>query len=141
MLQTSDRRVAFQDQVRATTGIDEAMITRLIHGFYVRVRQDAVLGPIFAARIADTDWPQHLERMVAFWSSVMLMSARYRGQPVQAHAGLGVDHAHFERWLALFRDAARDLTPPAAAERFIDAAERVGASLEAAVERDPGAPG
>ena len=26
------------------------MITRLIHGFYARVRQDALLGPIFAGR-------------------------------------------------------------------------------------------
>ena len=138
MLQTSDRRAAFRKEVRAATGIDEAMIARLIHGFYARVRQDAVLGPIFAARVADEDWPHHLERMVAFWSSVMLMSGRYRGQPVQAHAGLGIHHAHFERWLAIFREAARDLTAPAAAARFIEAAERIGASLQAAVARDFG---
>ena len=30
MLQTSDRRAAFQGEVRAATGIDNAMITRLI---------------------------------------------------------------------------------------------------------------
>lgn len=77
MLQTSDRRAAFREQIHAATGIDEAMIARLIHGFYDRVRQDSVLGPIFAARIADDAWPQHLERLVAFWSSVVLMSGQY----------------------------------------------------------------
>ena len=138
MLQTSDRRVAFQEEVRAATGIDKAMIARLIHGFYARVRQDAVLGPIFAARIEDDAWPQHLERMVAFWSSVVLMTGRYRGQPVQAHAGMGADDAHFERWLTIFREAAHDLTPPAAATHFIEHAERIGASLRAAVVRDFG---
>ena len=138
MLQTSERRTAFQEEVRAATGIDEAMIARLIHGFYRRVRQDGVLGPIFAARIEDDAWPQHLERMVAFWCSVMLMTGRYRGQPVQAHAGLGVDHMHFERWLAIFREAARELTPPAAAAHFVERAERIGASLEAALAREHG---
>ena len=138
MLQTSDSRLAFREEVGAATGIDEAMIARLIHGFYARVREDAMLGPIFAARIEDGAWPQHLERMVAFWSSVVLMTGRYRGQPVQAHAGLGADHAHFERWLAIFRDAARELTPPLAAAHFIDRAERIGASLQAAVAREHG---
>ena len=114
------------------------MIEHVIHGFYGRVRQDEVLGPIFTARIADEAWPVHLERMVAFWSSVMLLSRRYRGQPVQAQAGLGADHAHFARWLVLFRRTARELTPPAAAELFIARAERIGASLEAAVARDAG---
>ena len=29
------------------TGIDEAMIVRLVHGFYAKVRADSVLGPVF----------------------------------------------------------------------------------------------
>ena len=95
-----------------------------------------MLGSVFAARIEDGAWPVHLERMVAFWSSVMLMTGRYRGQPVQAHAGLGADRAHFERWLKIFREAVREMTPPAAAARFIERAERIGASLQAAIVRD-----
>ena len=131
MLQTRDRQ-------ESDAEIDEAMVERLIHRFYARVRQDEVLGPIFAARIADEAWPVHLSRMVAFWSSVMLLSRRYRGQPVQAHAGLGANHAHFARWLHIFRQTARELTPPAAAELCIKRAERIGASLEAAVAKDAG---
>jgi hemoglobin len=63
------RRSAFAADVVARTGIDEEMIRNLVHSFYERVRSDAVLGPIFAARIKD--WDPHLERMCAFWSSVI----------------------------------------------------------------------
>ena len=66
------------------------MIRRLVHGFYDRVRADTELGPIFAERIADGDWPAHLERLVAFWSSVMLLSGGYHGRPMQAHAPLPI---------------------------------------------------
>ena len=60
-------------------GIDEAGLERLVHPFYARVREDAELGPIFNGAIAD--WPEHLARLTAFWSSVMLTSGRYKGQP------------------------------------------------------------
>jgi hemoglobin len=35
------------------TGIDEAMIDRLVRAFCDRVRADPVLGPIFAERVKD----------------------------------------------------------------------------------------
>jgi hemoglobin len=71
-----------------STGIDEAMIRRLVHGFYSRIRIDPVLGPIFAARIKE--WDLHLSRMCAFWSSVVPMTGRYHGRPMQKHALLPV---------------------------------------------------
>ena len=77
-----------------------------MHGFYDRVRADPLLAPVFAARIADADWPAHLGRMVRFWSAVILMDGGYHGRPMQAHAALPVDAAHFDRWLALFRETA-----------------------------------
>ncbi len=122
------RRHAFRAQVEAETGIDEAMIETLIRGFYDRVRADPVLAPIFAAKI--TDWEPHLQQMFAFWSSVALMSGRYHGQPMAKHAPLPIEGAHFDRWLALFAETARDLSPPAAAERFVELANRIGESLE-----------
>jgi hypothetical protein len=42
------RRAAIVEQIRAETGIDEAMIARLVDGFYDRVRADRLLGPVFA---------------------------------------------------------------------------------------------
>ena len=114
------------------TGLDEGILRNLVHRFYDRVRADEVLGPVFAARI--TDWPPHLERMVAFWSSVALMTGRYHGAPVPAHATLPVTWAHFDRWLDLFRQTATEVCPPAGAAHVIERAERIARSLHMAVE-------
>ena len=113
---------------RAETGIDEAMIDRLVRAFYACVRADETLGPIFAARIED--WEPHLERMCAFWSSVALMSGAYHGQPMQKHLPLPIDASHFDRWLELFAETAREMCPPKAAECFIERAQKIGESLE-----------
>ena len=112
----------------ARTGITEAMIERLVRGFYAKVRADAVLAPVFEARIHD--WEPHLQRMCAFWSSVALMSGRYHGTPMAKHMPLPVDAGHFDRWLSLFETSARELCPPKAATHFVELARRIAASLE-----------
>ncbi len=128
VLDAEARRAAFAADVRARTGIDEDMIRRLVHTFYGHIQADAVLGPIFAERIAD--WGPHLERMCAFWSSVTLMTGRYHGRPMQAHAPLPIDASHFDRWLGLFATTANDVCPPAAASYFIERAHVIAESLE-----------
>lgn len=119
-------------EIMARTGLDEGSLRELVHRFYDRVRADAVLGPIFAARISD--WDPHLNRMVEFWSSVALMTGRYHGSPMQAHAALPVGWDHFERWLALFRETAAETCPPEGAALVIERAERIARSLHMAVE-------
>ena len=116
----------------ARTGLDEAMLTRLVHGFYDRVRGDALLAPIFAAHV--TDWGPHLARMVDFWSSVVLMTGRYHGAPMPKHLPLPVNQTHFDRWLCLFRDTAQQVCPPAGAEWVISRAERIAFSIHANVQ-------
>lgn len=122
------RRAAAAAAVVAATGIDRPMIERLVDTFYERVRADAILGPVFAAHIAD--WGPHLERMYAFWSSVTLHTGEYHGRPMQAHAPLQVDAAHFDRWLALFASTADAVCPPAAAALFKERARTIAESLE-----------
>lgn len=130
------RRAAFAADIHARTGIDDDMIERLIRAFYQRVQKDPLIGPVFAQRIAD--WEPHLQQMFAFWSSVTLMSGRYHGQPVQKHLALPIDARHFDRWLALFEESARELTPPPAAEHFVAAARRIGESLELGIATSAG---
>lgn len=128
----------------AETGLDGQMLHDLVHGFYERVRNDTLLGPVFAERIAD--WGPHLEKMVAFWHSVALMTGTYKGAPMPAHVALPVEWRHFERWLALFREAAAEICPPEGAAHVIERAERIARSLHMAIEdhkelqRDPAAP-
>lgn len=125
-------RPAFTAAVMAETGLDDERLTVLVHAFYARVRADPVLGPIFEARIRD--WGPHLEKMVAFWSSVALMTGRYSGTPMAAHLGLPVTWAHFERWLALFRETAAETCTPQGAAHLIERAERIARSLHMAIE-------
>ena len=116
----------------AETGLDEEILRDLVHRFYAKVQADPVLSPVFAARIQD--WGPHLDRMAAFWSSVALMTGRYHGAPVPAHATLPVTWAHFDRWLTLFRATAREVCPPKGAAHVVERAERIARSLHMAVE-------
>lgn len=127
----SQRRIQLTEEIVERTGIDEAMIETLVRSFYEEVRADALLGPVFEARIAD--WEHHLQRMFAFWSSVALMTGRYHGQPMQKHAPLPVDSRHFDRWLALFERTAEEVCPPEAAAHFVERAHRIADSLELGV--------
>lgn len=119
-------------------GVDEAMVHRVVHGFYARVRADDLLGPIFNGAIGDR-WDHHLAKMVDFWSSVLLMSGRYEGRPMAAHLMLDarrgtegmprLDQPHFDHWLALFRATVAELCPPEAAALFIARAEKIAQSF------------
>lgn len=112
-----------------SAGINEPMIRTLVHAFYARVRIDPLLGPIFNRVIPN--WDVHLEKLCAFWSSVTLMTGRYKGTPMQAHAALPeITPAHFERWLALFQDTVSKTCPPDAAAVFVDRANRIAESLQ-----------
>lgn len=136
--QIASARPEMTAAIMAETGLDEDVLRDLVHSFYAKVRRDAVLGPIFAARISD--WDPHLERMVAFWSSVALMTGRYHGRPVPAHTPLPIHGAHFERWLGLFRETAREVCSPAGAAHVIERAERIARSLHIAVTEAQAAP-
>lgn len=130
------RREAAVQRQRDETGIDEAMIDALVEGFYARVRDDALIGPIFADRI--TDWAPHLKQMELFWSSVALSTGVYQGRPMPKHLPLPIDARHFDRWLELFVETARTLCPPIAADHFIERARRIAESLELGVANASG---
>jgi hemoglobin len=123
-----ERRRRLTEEMKERTGIDESMIAALVTAFYAQVRRDPLIGPIFEQRV--DDWDIHLEKLCAFWSSVMLMTGRYHGQPMQAHMPLPVGNEHFDRWLALFETTAKAVCPPKAAAHFIDRAHRIADSLE-----------
>jgi hemoglobin len=118
-----------------TDGIDDEGLGRLVALFYARVRADAALGPVFEGAIGD--WPGHLDRLAAFWSSVMLTSGRYKGNPMAAHLKHGdrITPALFARWLELWRGATAEAMPPAAAAALQARAARIAASLQLALSK------
>lgn len=115
-------------------GIDEDSLRALVELFYARVRRDPLIGPVFNGAI--DNWPEHLDRLQAFWSSVMLTSGRYKGRPLPAH----VRHAEsitprsFDRWLSLWDQATDELMPPAAAAALQEKAARIAESLSLGID-------
>ncbi len=135
-LTDAERRAQIVQRAREQTGINETMIEQLVRGFYARIRADELLGPIFASRIQD--WEPHLQRMFAFWSSVVLSSGAYHGQPMRMHLPLPVDAHHFDRWLQLFEQTARELFSEPIAYYFIERAHRIARSLELGIATTQG---
>jgi hemoglobin len=107
----------------------EADLTTLVHRFYGKVREDPELGPVFD--LAISDWPHHLGKMVDFWSSVMLTTARYKGNPLMMHLKhvARIHPAMFARWLELWRETAREVLDDEGAA-VIAKAERIAESLQ-----------
>lgn len=120
--------------------LTEDLVRDLVHAFYARIREDHGLGPIFDAAIAD-GWDRHLDKMCDFWSSVVLTSGRYKGQPLAAHLRLkDVRPEHFTRWLHLFRETAEAVCPPGVAPVFVERAERIAESFQLGMFYRPDAP-
>ena len=111
--------------------ITEPAISALVRQFYGKARRDPMIGPVFNAAVED--WDEHLHKLCDFWSSVMLTTGRYKGNPMAAHVKHPIQAEFFERWLALWRETAGELFAPPVAERFRDKADRIAESLKLAL--------
>ena len=132
----SDRKQSEQDvsiptQVEVATRRAEELGARVLRVFV----DDAKSAwrennrPAFEAAI--DDWDAHLSKLCDFWSSVLLMTGRFKGSPMQAHAALpDIRKNHFARWLHLFETTVRELCPAPAADLFCARAEMIAQSLQ-----------
>jgi hemoglobin len=126
--------------VTSTTAISEGQIRLLVDAFYARIRGDADLGPIFQRAIPG-DWGPHLQKMYDFWSSVMLTSGRYKGNPVAVHTRIeGLEIGLFDRWLTLFGQTCDEMFDTETAHLFRLKANRIAESLKLALFYRPDQP-
>jgi hemoglobin len=108
----------------------EASIIRLVDTFYARVREDAVLAPVFDAKLAGR-WHEHMPRMYAFWTKVLLGTGDFQGNVFGKHMALsGIEAEHFVRWLTLFRLTAIDVFGIDGAADALEVAQRIASSLQ-----------
>ena len=120
--------------------VSEDGIRQLVDAFYEKVRLDVELAPIFLRAIPG-DWEPHLARMYSFWSSVMLTTGRYKGNPVVKHLVIpGIQPHLFERWLALFNETCGELFDDGVSEEFRAKAARIAESLKLALFYRPDRP-
>ncbi len=124
----------------AEKAVTEENIKKLVDTFYGKVRRDPSLSPIFAAVIGDSQeqWKPHLEKMYAFWSSIMLTTGRYHGNPLKKHKDLpAFDIKLFDRWLALFAETAKEIYSSEIAELYISKSQRIAESLKLGIYYKP----
>ena len=113
----------------AHTQISADDISRLVDEFYAEVRAHPRLGPIFNTRL-DGKWPAHLDKLKAFWRSVLLTTGEYYGRPVPAHNGIAeLEEADFALWLNLFDQSIDRIFDPYGRIVIKDKARRIAKSL------------
>jgi hemoglobin len=110
------------------TSLTEQHISELVRLFYQRASADENLSAIFEAVI--TDWDAHHRVVENFWSHALLNTDRYQGSPYPQHTRLPLRLEHFDSWLGLFRDTAREVLPTEAADRAIARAELMAESFK-----------
>ena len=99
-------------------GVDADYISGFVERFYGKIRQDTLLGPIFAERVGD--WGLHLGRMKQFWRSVLHASGEFSGNPMVKHIVIpGLEERHFAHWLTLFYATLREEEPTDEATRTV----------------------
>jgi hemoglobin len=119
------------DQGLPVASITEAEIGTLVDAFYARVREDVTIGPIFSGTIKD--WPRLLILLKSFWSSVLLTTGTYRGDPMVIPLKLPLERKHFERWLALFAETAAEVLSPQNAVLVTRKSEQIAKNFQLAI--------
>ncbi len=88
-------------------------VSRLVNAFYMKVRMDETLGPIFNAIV--TDWEVHLSRLTDFWEGQLFLNRTYLGNPLAVHQHVdsvtegGISPRHFGLWLNLWFETLDEL--------------------------------
>ena len=72
----------------------------LVDTFYQKLVKDDLVSHFFA----NLNLPEHLPRVVQFWSFILLDEAGYSANMMEKHARLDLDAASFDRWLKLFHE-------------------------------------
>ena len=106
----------------------ESSIDRLVRRFYAKGDLDPLLGPIFRA-IPEFD--AHIDVIVDFWSRQLLGTDRYQGRPFPPHWKLEIEPEHFDRWMTLFSETAREDLPPDLADQAITKAGHMSVAFQA----------
>ncbi len=115
--------------------VDESSIKLLVDAFYEKVRNDALIGPVFDAAVED--WSEHLPTMYAFWAGLLFRRGDYRGNPFAKHAPLDIKREHFQRWLALFEETIAGLFRGPVSEQALSATRSIAHSFQVRKGIDP----
>lgn len=95
-------------------------IRALLDKFYAAAGEDPVLGPVFNTAVED--WSHHMDKVTDFWVTQCGGPVAYQGG-MGRHVRLGLEHAHFLAWLALWEKTCRAELPEREATELVDRAK------------------
>ena len=82
-------------------------IRLLVDTFYIRVKTDNLIGPVFQ-EVIQTKWDSHMKVMYAFWEKILLGNPGYNSNPMEKHIELDkkykLEKPHFDQWLKMFTE-------------------------------------
>ena len=111
----------------------ETDIKNLIDKFYTKVIADPVIGFIFTD-VINLSWEKHIPVMIAFWSSVLLGTNGYTGNPLTKHIELDkkipLTKIHFERWIELWENTIAENYKGKIADEAILKAKNIASVLQ-----------
>ncbi len=121
--------------------IDRGNIEKLVRAFYAKVLEDDLLSRYFLVALGDDlnndKWYEHLHTLDNFWLSLLTGEGRYMGDPLMPHMFLGgLNEAHFERWLLLFRETLDELFTPTIAIKIHGRAKALSTRFISDLELD-----
>lgn len=105
-------------------------INKLVNSFYLKIRNDELLGNIFELHLANT-WTEHLDKMTDFWETNLLGVAKFKGSPTQKHIQVDnnvnhiIEQKHFGRWLQLWFETIDELFIGEYAEKAKNSARKM----------------
>lgn len=109
----------------------EQAIRECVEKFYVKAVRDPLLAPVFKGRIPN--WNEHMTLIQSFWSKALLGTDRYNGHAFPVHMRMPVEPEHFDRWLELFEEAARETLRPEHADAAMAKARHMSYCMQTGI--------
>jgi hemoglobin len=88
------------------TTITPKNLNTFVIAFYKRILEDKELSPFFikilGSDIKNDKWQNHIKRLTAFWSAMLIKEEAYYGSPFSPHAKMKeLKRESFEKWLVV----------------------------------------
>lgn len=114
-------------------------IQLLVNTFYTKIREDALLGPIFNSHLNQDQWKEHLIKLTDFWETNLFGIPKFKGSPTQKHIMVDknlkhtIDQNHFGQWINLWFETIDELFDGEYAEKAKNAARKMATGQYVAI--------
>ena len=113
---------------------DRSDINLLVNSFYIKIRTNELLGPIFNKHIFENEWILHTEKLTDFWETNLFGKHVFKGNPTQKHIQVDynlnhtINQDHFAVWLKIWFETIDELFVGEIAEKAKEASKRMASN-------------